>query len=117
MDDEVVRSKKIRHGDKVLIVAGNARGQSGVVAGFIADRVIVSGVNMGKRHVKRSKEHQQGGFVEFERPIHISNVAPCDEQGNAVKLKVRTNEIGEREFIYMKDGQSVVWRSMKRIKK
>lgn len=114
MDEVVVRSKKIRQGDKVLVVAGNARGQTGVVAACIGERVVVTGVNMGKRHVKRSKQHQNGGLVDFERPIHISNVAACDEQGNAVKLKVRVNEKGEREFFYLKDGMPVLWRSLKR---
>jgi large subunit ribosomal protein L24 len=117
MGDEVVRSKKVRQGDKVLVIAGNARGLTGEVVGCVGDRVVIRGVNMCKRHVKRTKENQNGGFVDVERPIHVSNVAPCDEQGNAVKLKVRTSEKGEREFIYMKDGQPVVWRSIQRTKK
>lgn len=110
MDEGFVRSKKIRQGDKVLVVAGNARGQTGTVSACLGERVVIAGVNMGKRHVKRSKEHQSGGIVDVERPIHISNVAPCDEEGKGVKLKVRMNESGEREFFYMKDGQPVLWR-------
>ena len=110
------RTKKIRTGDKVVVLAGNARGQHGNVVAIINDKVVIEGVNMCKKHVKRSQTHQQGGIIEMERPMHISNVCPCDEEGNPVKIKTRTNEQGERELFYVKDEQPVVWRTLKRTK-
>lgn len=117
MDGEVTGSKKIRKGDRVVVIAGNARGQTGTVEACSEDRVIIGGVNMHKRHIKRSQAHPQGGRIDVEGPIHVSNVRACNEEGKPLKLKVRTNDQGERELIYLKDGQPVVWRSMKRSKK
>ncbi len=110
-------SKKVRAGDKVLVIAGNAKGQTGTVLACVGDRVLIQGVNLCKKHVKRSQQNPKGGVVELERPIHISNVCPCDDEGHPLKLKVQVNENGERELFYMKNGQKVLHRSMKRSKK
>ena len=116
MDGQAVGSKKVRKGDRVVVIAGNARGQQGTVLACSGDRVVIGGVNMRKRHVKKSKEHPQGGRIDFEAPVHVSNVRACDEKGSPLKLKVRTTDTG-RELVHMVDGQPVVWRSMKRIQK
>jgi large subunit ribosomal protein L24 len=107
-------SKKIRKGDQVLICAGNAKGLKGEVIACRADKVIVRGINIAKKHVKKSKENPQGGTVEIERPIHISNVCPCDAEGKKLKLHVETQADSGRALCYMKDGQKNVWRSIKR---
>ncbi len=110
-------SKKIRAGDNVVVIAGNAKGQTGTVLACVGDKVLVQGVNLCKKHVKRSEQNPKGGIVEFEKPINVSNVRPCDSEGRPLKLKVQVNEQGERELFYMKDGERVVWRSMKGSKK
>ena len=114
MDEQNKGSKKIRKGDQVVVIAGNAKGQKGKVELCAGDRIIIGGVNIRKRHVKRSQANPNGGRVDVEGSIHISNVRACDDEGRPLKLKMRTNERGERELIYQKDGQPVVWRSMKR---
>ena len=114
MDGQVTGSKKIRKGDRVVVIAGNARGQKGVIEMCDGNRVIVAGVNMRNRNVKRSQAYPEGGRIDVECSIHISNVRACDEEGRPLKLKMRTNEQGERELVYLKDGQPMVWRSMKR---
>lgn len=106
-------SKKIRSGDKVVVIAGNAKGQNGKVIRCVGEKVVVQGLNMCKKHVKRSEQNPKGGIVEFERPIHISNVCACDEAGQPLKLKTRFDSAGQKELVYDKDGESVVWRSMK----
>lgn len=67
------RSKKIRKDTKVYVVAGNQKGTSGTVLKVTEDKVWVQGVNMRKKHVKPTRS-SQGGIVEREMPIHISNV-------------------------------------------
>ena len=109
-------TKKIRAGDKVLVTAGNNKGQNGTVIRSVGEKVLVQGINMCKKHVKRSEQNPKGGVVEMERPVHISNVAPCDEAGNRVKLTVRITNDGAKELVYENDGQVNVWRSMKRSK-
>ncbi len=110
-------SKKVRAGDKIIVIAGNAKGQTGTVLACVGDKVLVQGINLCKKHVKRSQQNPKGGVVEIERPIHVSNVRPCDDEGRPLKLKIQVNENGERELYSMKDGQRVLYRSMKRSKK
>ena len=117
MDGQGAGSSKVRKGDQVVVIAGNARGQRGTVMACLGDRVVIGGVNMHKRHVKRSKAYPQGGRIDFEAPLHISNVRPCDEKGRPLKLKVRVSDEGVRELVYQEDGKPVVWRSTKRAKK
>ena len=111
------RTKKIRQGDNVVVLAGNSKGQRGVVEVVLGDKVIVGGVQMGIKHMKRSKQASEGGRVEVERPIHISNIAPCDADGKPVRLHVRISESGDRELYYTSNGEPVLWRSMKRVTK
>jgi large subunit ribosomal protein L24 len=106
-------SKKVRAGDTVVVIAGNNKGQHGKVLSCADDKVVVQGVNMCKKHVKRSEQNPKGGVVEMERPIHVSNVCPSDADGNALKVKVRQTK-DEKELVFEKNGDLVVWRSMKR---
>lgn len=117
MYGQVRGSKKVREGDAVVVISGNAKGQKGVVKAIHGDRVVVGGVNMAKKHVKKSQASPNGGFADIERPIHVSNVCPCDAEGNRLKVRVRVNTDGERDLVYQKDGQSIVWRSIKRRQK
>lgn len=80
-------SKAIRKGDRVLVIAGNDRGKTGEVLGRSEDRVLIQGVNIRKKHMKRTQETQGGRIVEMEVPIHVSNVCLCDKEGNRLKSK------------------------------
>lgn len=106
-------SKKVRAGDKVLVIAGNSKGQTGTVIRCENDKVLIQGINMCKKHVKRSQQNPKGGIVEMEKPINVSNVTPCDDQGNAIRVSVRFDKQGQKELVYTKDGEQVTWRSMK----
>ena len=88
---------KIRVGDTVVVIAGKDKGKTGEVLQVLAkeERVIVEGVNMVTKHVKPS----QGGIVNKEAPIHVSNVAFYDSKSkSAVKLgyKVSVDENGKK---------------------
>ncbi len=83
-------NKKIRKGDRVVAIAGNNKGLMGTVLSRKGDKVVVQGLNVRKKHVKKSQEAPKGRIVEIERPIHISNVKVCVEGDTAAKLKVRT---------------------------
>ncbi|MFD1261789.1 MULTISPECIES: 50S ribosomal protein L24 [Entomomonas] len=69
--------KKIRRDDEIIVIAGKDKGKRGRIVKVLADdRVIVSGINMVKRHTKPNPQAgTQGGIVEKEAPLHISNVA------------------------------------------
>lgn len=113
MEQRKRETKKIRKGDKVMAIAGNERGQVGQVMRIIGDKAVVQGLNVRKKHLKRSQANPRGGIVEFERPIHISNLRVCTEDNKPVKLKVRFDKKGERELYYKIDGQEVLYRPVK----
>ncbi len=79
--------KWIRKGDRVLVIAGNDRGKAGEVLGRSEDRVLIQGVNVRKKHLKRTQQTQGGRVVEMEVPIHISNVCLCDRDGKRLKKR------------------------------
>lgn len=67
---------RIKKGDTALIIAGKNKGKSGRVLSVLPtkERVIVEGLNIVKKHMKPNKQYTQGGIIEKEAPIHISNV-------------------------------------------
>lgn len=109
-------SKKIRKGDTVVVISGNDRGKVGIVKLTKEDRVVVHGVNVRKKHIKRSQNMPQGRIVDYECPIHMSNVKICVDEERGVKLKVRVNEDGQRHYVYKNGDEEVIYRSVKKPK-
>jgi large subunit ribosomal protein L24 len=65
---------KIKKDDTVKVITGKSKGQEGSVTKVIGEKVVVEGVNIVKKHQKPSQANPQGGIIEEEAPIHISNV-------------------------------------------
>lgn len=94
---------KLKKNDTVIVIAGNDKGKEGKVKSLSNGKVVVSGVNVRKKHQKAS-QGKKGSMIEFEAPINISNVAYSAE-GEAVKIRTRCKEDGKKELYYrMKDG-------------
>jgi len=74
---------KIKKGDKVVVISGSDKGKTGEVLRSIPseNRVVVQGVNLVKRHT-RASQTTQGGIIEKEATIHVSNVAHVDPKDN-----------------------------------
>jgi large subunit ribosomal protein L24 len=80
---------KIKRNDSVIVIAGKSKGKTGRVLRVIVDkqRVLVEGVGMIKKHVKPNPQTgKQGGIIEQEAPIHISNVMLVDSEGKATRI-------------------------------
>lgn len=107
-------SKKIRKGDRVLVIAGNDKGRAGEVLMRTEDRVLVQGINIRKKHLKRTQETPGGRIVEMEMPIHISNVCLCDKENKPIRLHVKQEQSGERKLVYRDGTKDVVYRSVKK---
>lgn len=89
---------KIRKGDKVAVLTGKDKGKSGEVIEVLPteNRVKVRGVNLVKKH-QRQTPTQQGGIVEIEAAIHVSNVAHLDPKTNKpTRVGFRTLEDGRK---------------------
>ena len=98
---------KIKRDDKVIVIAGEHKGSEGKVIRVMRDqnKAIIEGVNMIKKHAKPSAQNPQGGIVEKEAPIHISNLSLTtaegevtrvgyrEEDGNKVRFAKKNNEV------------------------
>jgi large subunit ribosomal protein L24 len=75
---------KILKNDTVLVITGNDRGKTGKVLKVFPkkNRIIIEGINIRKRHTKPSQKNPQGGILEKEAPIHVSNVMILDPKTN-----------------------------------
>ena len=82
---------KIKSGDTVKVIAGDHKGSEGKVLTVFRDKnkAIVEGVNMVKKHTKPSAQSPQGGIVEKEAAIHISNLSLLTSDGEATRVGYR----------------------------
>jgi large subunit ribosomal protein L24 len=82
---------KIRKGDEVVVIAGRDKGRRGTVVKMLGDRAVVENINMVKRHTKPNPQRNvQGGIVEKEASIDLSNVAlwnPVAKKGDRVGIR------------------------------
>ncbi len=84
--------QKLKVNDTVQVLAGKDKGKQGKVKSinFKTNRVLVEGVNMVKKAMKPNQMNQQGGIVDMEKSIHISNVAPLDpKSGKPTRVSVK----------------------------
>jgi large subunit ribosomal protein L24 len=94
----------VRRGDLVVVTKGKDKGKRGKVLRVIGERVIVEKVMMVKRHTKPTQKNPQGGIVEKEGTLHISNVALWDEKlGRATRTKT-VIENGQKIRVGVKSG-------------
>ena len=89
--------RRLKTGDKVVVIAGANKGKEGKIIRVLEDKVIIEGVNIRKKHLKPKNNNGTGEIVERETPIHASNVMHIDP-----KTKKPT-----RIGIEIKDGKKV----------
>jgi large subunit ribosomal protein L24 len=98
---------KLKKGDTVVVITGKDKGSEGVIARVMPtqNKVIVNGVNTAKRHQKPRRANDQGGIIDRDMPIHVSNVMlvhkgrptrvgySVDKDGNKVRIAKRSGEV------------------------
>ena len=96
---------KIRKGDTVQVISGKDKGKSGEVIRVLpdAEKVIVDGINVAKRHQKPTRSMQQGGIIDKPMPIHVSNVALVVD-GRPTRVGYRIDASGEKVRISKRTG-------------
>jgi len=90
----------VRRGDTVEVIAGDHKGEQGKVLRVMPKKglVVVEGINMVYRHMRPSRRYPQGGRIQKEAPIHISNVLPVDPKtgkGARVRFELVRDEKGK----------------------
>ena len=101
---------RVRKGDTVVVVAGKERGKRGKVLRVIPGkgRVLIERVNMIKKHQRPTQKLRQGGIIEREGPIHLSNVMLVDPQTDKpTRVGVRSLTDGKKARVAHKSGEII----------
>ena len=99
---------QVKKNDQVMVIAGKERGKVGKILTVIPEKnqVIVEKVNFIKRHVRPSVKHRQGGIIEREGPIHISNVmVVCAKCNKPSRLGRKFLDDGKKARMCIKCGE------------
>ena len=107
---EVLRKSRIRKGDTVVVVSGRDRGKTGKVLSvdLQAGKVVVEKLNIIKRHTKPNQKAKQGGILEREAPLQISNVMFfCPVRKKPTRIGSRVLEDGRRVRFSKKSNETV----------
>ena len=99
---------KIKSGDTVKVIAGDHKGSEGKVLEVLRDKnkAIVEGVNMVKKHMKPSAQNPQGGIVEKEASIQISNLSLLTANGETTRVGYRME--GDKKVRFAKKSNEVI---------
>lgn len=101
---------RITKGDTVQVMRGDDKGKTGEVIRVFpkTGRVTVKGINIVKRHRKARRAEEQSGIIEFEAPIHASNVMLLDpKKDTPTRTRMRIDEDGTKERISVKSGEAI----------
>ena len=103
-------ARHVKKGDTVAVIAGDDKGKVGQVMKVDprAGKVLVQGINRVYRHLRPSRRHPQGGRIQKEMPVHISNVLPVDPKTNQpTRVGFRVKEDGTKERFAKKSGEAL----------
>ena len=100
---------RIKKGDRVVVTAGKDKGKQGEVVNIAGDRVVVSNINIIKRHTKPNPQAgQPGGVIEREASIHISNVMLFNPaSGKGERIGIKKLEDGRKLRVFRSSGEAV----------
>ncbi len=100
---------KIKKGDQVKVITGSSKGVVAKVTKVFPkeDKIIVEGVNIVKKHLKPSQVNPDGGIIEKELPIHVSNVMAYDAKAKAPSKLGYKEEKGKKVRYYKRSGNTL----------
>lgn len=100
--------RHVRKGDLVMVTCGDDKGRTGKVLRVLTreNRVVVEGVNVRRRHAKPSQRNPQGGVIEKELGIHISNVSPVVD-GKPTRVRFVTKPDGTKLRVAVRGGAQI----------
>jgi len=103
-----MKKLKIKTGDTVKVIAGDHRGAEGKVLKILKDgnRAIVDGTNMIKKHMKPDAQNPQGGIIEKEAPIQLSNLSLLTSKGETTRVGFRME--GDKKVRFSKKSNEVI---------
>ena len=103
-------ARHVKTGDLVEVIAGNSKGTKAKVLRVMPDKdlVVVEGVNVRSKHIRPSQANPQGGRLDKEMPIHISNVLPvAPSTGKGTRVRYETKEDGTKVRVAAQGGDEL----------
>ncbi|WP_057585691.1 50S ribosomal protein L24 [Paraclostridium sordellii] len=100
---------RVKKGDTVVVIAGKDKGKKGTVTKVFTktNKVLVEGINVITKHQKPTAVNPQGGIINKEAPIHISNVMPVDpETGKGTRVRFEVKD-GQKVRVSVKSGKEI----------
>ncbi|ANE46794.1 50S ribosomal protein L24 [Paenibacillus swuensis] len=100
----------VKKDDTVMVITGKDKGKKGrIIAAFPREnRVLVEGINMVKKHAKPSQQNPQGGILNQEAPIHVSNVMLLDpKSGQPTRIGYKVLDNGKKVRVAKKSGEVI----------
>ncbi len=100
----------IKKNDQIIVLAGKDKGKTGKVLQILpkANRAIVEHINVVKKSQRKTQENQQGGFIDIEVPIHLSNIALIDKKTNKpTRFGISIQKDGAKVRISKKSGEVI----------
>ncbi len=100
----------IKKNDEVIVLTGEDKGKKGKVLKVIVNkrRAIVEGVNIVSKHTKPSATHPQGGIIQMEAPLDISNLSLIDpKSGKPTRIAIKIGEDGKKIRVSKKSGEEI----------
>src|SRR3989339_1933701 len=97
---------KLKKGDKVIVIAGKARGQTSTIVRVLTDKnlVVLDGLNLVKRHRRPSAQNRKGQIIDKPMPIHASNVMLADPKtGKPTRIRIVRKD-GARQRVAARSG-------------
>ncbi|HEY3722170.1 MAG TPA: 50S ribosomal protein L24 [Acidimicrobiia bacterium] len=101
---------KLKKGDRVRVIAGKDVGKEGEITRAFpeSDRVIIDGVNVAKRHTRATGQTMQGGIIDKDMPLHVSNVAIiCSSCDSPSRIGYRFEDDGTKVRVCRKCGKDL----------
>ena len=100
--------KRLKTGDKVVVIAGSNKGKEGKITKILDEKVIVEGVNIVKKHLKPKNNNGNGEIIETEAPIHASNVMLIDPKTKKpTRIGHTTNKAGKKVRVSKKSNENL----------
>jgi large subunit ribosomal protein L24 len=108
MQEQNTVSTKLKKNDQVMVVSGKEKGKTGRILSLdlIKGRVIVEGVNMVKKAVKKKNQEDRGGIMDIEGSLHISNVMLVDKSGKPTRVGYKFDK-NQKTRISVRTGEAL----------
>ena len=102
-------NKRLREGDRIVVIAGNDKGRTGTILSRNDDKIVVQGINVRKKHMRKT-QNSPGRIASIEMAINASNAMLCPVEEKGVRTHIVKDDNGVRHVAYRDGDKDVLYR-------